>query len=136
MFPTGAILTISSGATIHTVKKLLLILLLLALPFQYSWAAAAAYCQHEKTHISHFGHHSHQHAAHAVKLAEKADEKSKLPALDNDCGYCHLSCQVTPTSVAPDLAVPPAVGPPVLRMILFSSYFPEGPKRPDRTLVA
>lgn len=118
-------------------KKYLLILMLFALPFQYSWAAAAAYCQHETTHASHFGHHSHHHhVAQAEKLAEKSDEKGKLATLDDDCGYCHLSCQVTPTSVTPDLAVPQALAPPVLQLSSFSSYFPEGPKRPDRTLVA
>ena len=114
-------------------KKLLFIFLLFALPFQYSWAAAAAYCQHETTHTSHFGHHSHQHD---VGQAEKSDKKSKLAMLDDDCGYCHLSCQVTPTSVTSDLAVPQALAPPVLLLISFSSYFPEGPKRPDRPLVA
>ncbi|WP_283441376.1 cation efflux protein, CzcI family [Noviherbaspirillum suwonense] len=117
-------------------KKYLLILMLFALPFQYSWAAAAAYCQHETTHTSHFGHHSHHHVAQAEKLAEKSDEKSKLATLDDDCGYCHLSCQVTPTSFTPELTVPQALAPPVLQFISFSSYFPEGPKRPDRTLVA
>ena len=117
-------------------KKLLFIFLLFALPFQYSWAAAAAYCQHETTHTSHFGHHSHHHVAQAEKLAEKSDEKSKLATLDDDCGYCHLSCQLTPTSVTPELTVPQALAPPVLQFISFSSYFPEGPKRPDRTLVA
>lgn len=117
-------------------KKFLLIFLLFALPFQYSWAAAATYCQHEKAHTSHFGHHSHHHVAQAEKLAEKSDEKSKLATLDDDCGYCHLSCQVTPTSVTPDLTVPQALAPPVLQLSSFSSHFPEGPKRPDRTLVA
>lgn len=123
---------ITTGAMIRIVKKLLLIFLLFALPFQYSWAAVAVYCQHEKTHTSHFGHHSHQHVAQA----EKSSEKNKLATLDDDCGYCHLSCQVTPTSVTPELTVPQALAPPVLQFILFSSYFPEGPKRPDRTLVA
>lgn len=118
-------------------KKLLLIFLLFALPFQYSWATAAVYCQHESKHTTHFGHHSHQHhAAQAEKLADKPLEKGTLATLDDDCGYCHLSCQVTPPSVTPDLTVPKAMAPPVLQPGPFSSYFPEGPKRPDRALVA
>lgn len=117
-------------------KKLLLIFLLFALPIQYSWAAAAVYCQHESKHTTHFGHHSHHHVAQAEKVAEKSDEKTKLAILDYDCGYCHLSCQVTPTSVTPELTVPQALAPPVLQLSSFSSHFPEGPKRPDRTLVA
>jgi hypothetical protein len=122
----------ATNVRICIVKKLLLIFLLFALPFQYSWAAAAVYCQHEKTHTSHFGHHSHQHVAQA----EKANDKSKLATLDDDCGYCHLSCQVTPTSVTPELTVPQALAPPILLLSSFTSHFPEGPKRPDRILVA
>jgi hypothetical protein len=117
---------------IRLVKKLFLIFLLFALPFQYSWAAAAVYCQHEKPHTSHFGHHVHHHQAQA----EKSDEKNKVAKFDNDCGYCHLSCQATPLSFTSDLNLPEALAPPVTRPSAFSSYFPEGPKRPDRTLVA
>ena len=117
---------------IRTVKKLLLIFLLLALPFQYSWAAAAAYCQHEEAHASHFGHHSHHHVAQA----ETADEQGKLAKFDNDCGYCHLSCQATPLTAVVNLNMPEATAPPVGKASPFSSHFPESPRRPDRALVA
>ncbi len=117
-------------------RKVLLILLLFALPFQYSWAAAAAYCQHGTTHATHFGHHSHQHVAQAGEAADKSEEKAKMAALDDDCGYCHLSCQLTPTPADPAVSAGPALIPTVLPPTAFSSHFPEGPKRPDRSLAA
>lgn len=113
-------------------KRLLLIFLLIALPFQYSWAAAAAYCQHEKAHPTHFGHHAHDHQAQA----EDSKEKDKLPKFHSDCGYCHLSCQATALPGMPDLTIPDAVAPPLAPSLSFSSFFPEGPRRPDRLLVA
>jgi hypothetical protein len=114
------------------VKKLLLIFLLIALPLQYSWAAAATYCQHEKAHPTHFGHHSHHHQAQA----DEPDTKSNSPKFHSDCGYCHLSCQATILSIATDFMVPEALAPPNALTPSFSSYIPEGPKRPDRQLVA
>ena len=42
-------------------RRWLSILLLVFLPFQFSWAAVAGYCQHEADAASqHFGHHEHQ----------------------------------------------------------------------------
>lgn len=69
-------------------KKLLLIILLLALPLQISWAAVSAYCQHESgKSASHFGHHSHEH-----KVQKNDDKKEgSFAKIDSDCIYCHLS---------------------------------------------
>jgi len=68
------------------VKKFLIILLLIAMPFQYAGAAAARYCTHEKGTLSHFGHHTHQHKA---QLAQ-SDSGSKSKMADTDCESCHL----------------------------------------------
>ncbi|MGH8787333.1 MAG: cation efflux protein, CzcI family [Cupriavidus necator] len=67
-------------------RRLFLILLVVILPFQFSWAAAAAYCQHETAPaVWHIGHHEHHHKADA-KL-----EKDKKSVVDSDCGICHLA---------------------------------------------
>lgn len=80
-------------------RRWLSILLLVMLPFQFSWAAAASYCQHETGRLaSHFGHHEHQHqhqhegAKVKSSNAERGEAVNKLGALDDDCALCHLGC--------------------------------------------
>ena len=71
-------------------------LLLVMLPLQLTWVAAATYCQHEKaSEAYHFGHHEHAHqrlagSANADAPAEDAVKGVKLLG-DNDCGYCQLN---------------------------------------------
>ena len=74
------------------------IFLLILLPFQFTWAAAAVYCQHEKSATArHIGHHEHEHKAHsdAKSQAKQADGKEAVKdaklLLDDDCGFCQLS---------------------------------------------
>ncbi|TXI79910.1 MAG: cobalt-zinc-cadmium resistance protein [Cupriavidus sp.] len=66
-------------------RRLLLVFLLLVLPCQMSWAAAARYCQHEAATSAnwHIGHHEHRH--------EAKSEHDKKPVIDIDCGVCHLA---------------------------------------------
>lgn len=70
--------------------------LLALLPFQFVWAAAAEYCQHEDDdQVSHFGHHVHKHHGQADSedsTRGKVDAKSQPAADDADCICCHLSC--------------------------------------------
>jgi len=75
------------------------LLLALLLPLQFTWGAAAAYCQHEggSQKVEHLGHHAHEH---------QADEAAKKPAnaklgIDNDCTACHASCAAMAPTVAP-----------------------------------
>ena len=96
-------------------RRWLTILLLVMLPLQFSWAAAAAYCEHETSASArHVGHHEHEHQAGvddtpAGASAEKASNaKGGEPAADNDCGYCHLSA-AKPLQVQP-LEVPAVAG--------------------------
>ena len=43
-------------------RRCLSILLLMFMPFQFSWAAVGTYCEHESgTRAQHFGHHEHKH---------------------------------------------------------------------------
>jgi hypothetical protein len=104
----------------------------MALPFQYSWAAVAVYCQHEKEHSTHFGHHSHQHQAQA----DEPEGKSKLAKFHSDCGYCHLSCQAPFAITSADISVPVRLGHLKVITLSFSSHIPDGPKRPDWRLIA
>lgn len=76
-------------------RRSLLILLLLWLPLQFVWGAAASFCQHEQGQgISHFGHHSHKHQSKAVSASGEStpDKKSSLAGDDFDCDYCHMGC--------------------------------------------
>ena len=94
-------------------KKLLLLLIVLLVPYQATWAAASAYCEHEHGAAAHhFGHHTHQH--HAGNAGSSSTDSSGT--LHGDCGYCHLggACAVT---VGVDLAPTPssvsvAISPP------------------------
>ncbi len=94
-------------------RRWLAIFLLVLLPFQFSWAAVAAYCGHESgTQAQHFGHHEHQHADHA-KGVKHADPSGKggSSVLDFDCGHCHSTCCSLPAMigapVSPLLAAEP-----------------------------
>lgn len=117
-------------------RRALFTLMLVILPLQSVWAAAASYCRHE-TGIAakHLGHHDHEHMQ--VKADGKVDAKSDsapAPGADTDCSICHLS-------TAPSLASSTAAGPASLdappqfayhRSDL--SHIPAGPERPDRSL--
>ncbi|MDK6079472.1 cation efflux protein, CzcI family [Massilia varians] len=86
-------------------KRYFLILLLVLLPFQFSWAVAATYCAHEETSSAqHFGHHVHKHD----KAEDGAKAESKTIKADTDCDYCHhvpasAIVPATPAPVQPDL---------------------------------
>lgn len=118
---------------IPPVKRLLLIFLLALLPLQFSWAAAAAYCQHEGENTAqHFGHHSHQHDAQPDS-PDDADPTAKVHA---DCAYCHLACQASFLTTAPDIVVPHGSTYAELPARPYSSHIPDGLQRPDWRIVA
>lgn len=106
--------------------------MLMVLPLQYSWAAAAVYCEHDQEHSVHFGHHGHEHQGQA----DQPDDQGKTGKVHSDCEYCHFSCQAPFLPVLPDLAL--ADGEIRLKPVRLSytSYIPEGPKRPDWRFVA
>jgi hypothetical protein len=75
---------------ITAMRRLLLILMLLILPLQAGWAAAAVYCQHESSpKVQHLGHHEHQHSA--SNDDSKSGQSKSSPVVDNDCAFCHLA---------------------------------------------
>ncbi|MFN0184110.1 MAG: hypothetical protein ACKVQR_09870 [Aquabacterium sp.] len=102
-----------AATRLATVRRLLAIFLLAILPFQFSWAAVASYCEHEIQGDGHFGHHDHDrdHAHHvgassdAGPAADLSGDPSSTPdetggatgdktpdAIDLDCTHCHGSC--------------------------------------------
>lgn len=123
-------------------RRWLSLLLLVLLPLQFTWGAAAAYCGHETAREArHVGHHVHAHgdgaqqaqsdkSAPAGQDADKTQAKTKV-ALDEDCGVCHLSA-VKPVSTAGLALMDPAAqvvdfGPGNR----FSTRAPDHPERPN-----
>lgn len=119
-------------------RRYIVLLLLIVLPFQFCWAAAATYCSHESSAaVTHFGHHGHQHQAKGQGDAG-ANVKAKVApiVLDDDCSVCH-SCAApgllpSPLSHAEPFST--ALALPVV--LLFDSYVPSGLERPDRSIAA
>ncbi len=71
-------------------RRLLAILMLTLLPLQFSWAAVASYCMHERApaQSQHVGHHEHKHEA--SNLPSKADDGLQASdTFDVDCCLCH-----------------------------------------------
>lgn len=117
-------------------RRLLVILMMVVLPLQLSWAAAAGYCQHESSSVaSHFGHHVHKH------LAKSGDSKlgtsaSKLVA-DDDCTVCHLGGVGIVSMVSFSFPVAIATSDMAGGIVpLLTSIRPERPERPKWTPAA
>lgn len=118
-------------------RRWLSILLLVLMPLQFTWGAAAAYCEHEtSSEARHFGHHEHAHAdggqqAQGKKPAPGDKLKPAKSGLDSDCGACHLSAAkpVSVTSLA--LAAPVAQILRGLGQQVFSTRAPDHPERPN-----
>ncbi len=73
-------------------RKALIIFLLVLLPFQFVWGAAAGYCQHEQGQaVHHFGHHFHKHSS--------GDKAKQLIGDDADCVACHVASAPVATNI-------------------------------------
>jgi hypothetical protein len=114
-------------------KRVFLILLLMIMPFQMSWAVAAGYCQHEQGKAAqHFGHHEHQHQASDAGRQDKGGDKYH----DGDCSYHHLSAIKSLCSAVPAIASVPCALPVALISPPFDSHIPDGLIRPDWRIVS
>ena len=115
-------------------RRLFLILLLFAMPFQAAWAAGAAYCTHsEKT--MHPGHHTHKHASSTASASSTATQDDASPADPcNDCDACHHLSASAVLSSQPNLPLPK--GAPHLRgeTRRYVSHVPDLIPPPDRLL--
>jgi hypothetical protein len=81
-------------------RRRLILVLLVLLPFQFAWSAAAAYCGHETDpSANHFGHHVHVHKA-ASGSTDTAKHAAGVAAPDLDCPVCHLGAPALPAEVA------------------------------------
>jgi len=116
-------------------RRLVLVLVLLLLPLQASWAAVAAYCGHENGVASkHMGHHQHKHQAGAGDQANEAAPATG--GMDRDCGTCHINLNLAVFSVDATLLddgrslgqFPPSR--------LYASHVPIGPERPNWRFLA
>lgn len=103
------------------------ILLLVLLPLQALWAAAAPYCAHEESPKSmHLGHHTHEH-----QQSQADDGTSKgSPSAHADCHVCHGGAAVVMGAIG--TAEPPAMrghAPPLVTSIPTAPVIP--PERPN-----
>jgi hypothetical protein len=112
-------------------RRLVLICMLLLLAVQWTWVAAAVYCEHETgAAAQHLGHHEHQHVGASDEVTKAGKAQSPANA-DNDCGICHpgVLCMVPEQTLA-------LSGVSILARLdslaTFSSHIPSAPERPDR----
>lgn len=117
-------------------RRLFILFMLVLLPLQWSWAAAATVCQHE-TGSAHFGHHEHRHDADQAGHPA-ADGKSDAPSLN-----FHADCQVCHGMGAAHGPADADTGPhgvPDRHLSAYGQHLPEPPPenllRPPLTLVA
>jgi hypothetical protein len=77
-------------------RRLIAIVLLLLLPVQFAFAAAAPYCALEKSEAPvHFGHHEHPDDVPPATSDDK-DEGGN----SDDCSICHFASAQPPASIA------------------------------------
>lgn len=91
-------------------RRLFIVFLMLLLPFQSVWSAAATVCSHEKTQVGerHFGHHEAHHEAQALADASADDAgagNATSPSNASDTDH-HHALNVHPVPHAPSLAMP------------------------------
>ncbi len=106
--------------------------MLLALPLQFAWAAAAPYCAHEAAAVAskHPGHHQHVHQG-GSDVAKAGDDGAGIGTHHTDCASCHAGAAATLPLPAAELATAPR---DVLREQpppRYRSHTPAGPERPD-----
>lgn len=121
-------------------RRWLLIFLLLLLPFQLSWAASAAYCQHERdTQPGHWGHHEDEPRGTDRTHAGDGTNKNTTTQPNGAVGHGIVS-QFGCTQHA-DMAAGDTAGTPQLSQVLhalpearFISHISDVPVRPARPL--
>ena len=92
----------------------MLVVLIVLLPLQWTWAAAASVCLHEPAQASHVGHHAHAHAD-AADVHDGGDDAGAGVQPDGshaDCHACHgcgtpLPVTANPTPAATAAQITP-----------------------------
>ncbi|MBL8278678.1 cobalt-zinc-cadmium resistance protein [Roseateles saccharophilus] len=113
-------------------RRVIVYLLLIVLPLQFTWVAASGYCAHETgVAAEHFGHHDHKHSGTA-----HATEQSKAGSMTHaDCDMCHFGFSL------PSLGVLATLEAPLTQFRSFEpleppSHIPALPERPARECAA
>ena len=110
-------------------RRALLVCLMLMLPLQWGWAAAAAICKHEASGPSHFGHHEHKHDQHSASAVQP-------DGTDTDCATCH-GTGVPALMVGAALTLPALVSPPpATAPQRWVQRAPDNPLRPPLSVLA
>ena len=121
-------------------RRWLLIFLLFLLPLQFSWAASASYCQHERdTRTQHWGHHEHSADHAADHAADEGQDNGKQPSASfGDCAVCHFGhAQHAVAALAEPVGTAVmAHRPRAMPSESFVSHISEVPVRPAWTLFA
>jgi hypothetical protein len=109
------------------------ILLLVFMPFQFSWSAVATYCEHESgTRAKHFGHHEHKHQQPAGDSSEVSEAKlAGAPGAALDVADCHFHCQCTVDLPAAPV-MPMVIGSQALTVWAMADAIAPVPSRPER----
>jgi hypothetical protein len=121
-------------------RRWLLIFLLFLLPFQLSWAASAAYCQHERdSQPGHWGHHEDEPRGTDRTHTGDGAQKNSTTQPNGAVGHCivgHFGC-----AQHVDLAAGDSAGAPQRSQVLhavseerFVSHISDVPVRPARSL--
>lgn len=126
-------------------RRLLTIVLLALLPFQFSWAAIASYCEHESNagQAQHLGHHEHPSHAHSSAPADTdidididSVQDKAAAAMDADCGHCHGHCAGMLFAQDPAACGVESVRPDAAVQATLNALAPTPPERPQWVALA
>ena len=118
-----------------SMRRLLLIFLLVFMPLQSIWAAASPYCGHEAApQASHFGHHVHDHVADESP-AHPAKTSTATPP-DMDCHACHGAGSGLAHSLGDHAIVVTAARPPAQAAPAWPPAPLSRPERPNWPVLA
>lgn len=119
-------------------RRWVLIFLLLVVPFQMVWGAAAPYCAHESTVAAkkHLGHHEHLHQGDDQQSAAADENSAAIGAYHADCESCHPGTSAVLASPAIAFDVLPDGADDGAPSWRYQSHVPSGPERPDRIQLA
>ena len=114
-------------------RRWLVVLLLMWLPLQFTWAAAASCCRHNTAAGSH--HMAAQDApAHCDASADdssRSDDGTPSNAPGMDCGHCHGYCLGMPDVAGAVALHTLADAPPVQIELPRTEHTPAQPERPQ-----
>lgn len=109
-------------------RRLLAALILCLLPMQWSFAALAQYCAHEKSPAAqqHLGHHDHEHKGSS---GDKAPDESE-GLNDIDCPTCHHLCGNTMLVASTTTLMEPSIARDLSPLQVCPYRSPDNPFRP------